>query len=112
MAKCTVCGRNAGLLLSMCETCIAEQNAAAQAKQQRLEEARAEQYAHVKCAACGVPMEFMGQLPMRTGGVGGGWHMLAGDWAEMGEGLLPLDLFRCRECRRVEFFDLDLSLRS
>jgi predicted nucleic-acid-binding Zn-ribbon protein len=28
----------------------------------------------------------------------------------MTEGVLPLDVVRCDNCRRVEFYDLDLSL--
>jgi hypothetical protein len=30
----------------------------------------------------------------------------------MTEGVLPLDVYRCDTCARVEFFDLDLSLPS
>jgi hypothetical protein len=55
-------------------------------------------------------MESLGQLPIRTGGIGGGWHLLLGELADMTEGVLPLDVYRCPRCRRVEFFDLDLSL--
>jgi hypothetical protein len=55
-------------------------------------------------------METLGQLPLRTGGVTGGWHMVFGELAESGEGILKLDVFRCRQCRRVEFYDLDLSI--
>jgi len=28
----------------------------------------------------------------------------------MGEKVWPLDVYRCGSCKRVEFFDLDLSL--
>jgi hypothetical protein len=55
-------------------------------------------------------MESLGQLPIRTGGTSGGWHLLLGDWAEMSEGVLPLDVYRCPTCRRIEFFEQDLSL--
>ena len=55
-------------------------------------------------------MQSLGQLPIRTGGTSGGWHLLLGDWAELMEGVLPLDVYRCPTCKRVEFFDLDLSL--
>jgi hypothetical protein len=41
---------------------------------------------------------------------GGGWHLLLGELADITEGVLPLDVYRCPKCRRVEFFDLDLSL--
>jgi hypothetical protein len=64
----------------------------------------------VECAVCGEPMQSLGQLPIRTGGTSGAWHLVLGEWADMAEGVLPLDVFRCTRCRRVEFYDLDLSL--
>jgi hypothetical protein len=64
----------------------------------------------MECFACRAPMQSLGQLPIRTGGTTGGWHLLLGEWADVTEGVLPLDVFRCPRCRRVEFFDLDLSL--
>jgi hypothetical protein len=62
------------------------------------------------CAVCKAPMRSLGQLPIRTGGIRGGWHLLLGEWADMTEGVVPLDVFRCSQCKRVEFFDLDMSL--
>jgi hypothetical protein len=35
---------------------------------------------------------------------------MLGEWADVTEGTIPLDVYRCNSCRRVEFFDLDLSL--
>lgn len=64
------------------------------------------------CAACKTPMQSLGQIPIRVGGTSGGWHLLLGEWADMTEGVLPLDVFRCDRCRRVEMYDLDLSLPS
>ena len=64
----------------------------------------------MECFACHSPMDSLGQLPIRTGGVSGGWHLLLGDMADLTEGVLPLDVYRCPNCRRVEFYDLDLSL--
>ena len=64
----------------------------------------------MECYACHAPMHSLGQLPIRTGGTSGGWHLLLGEWADMTEDVLPLDVFRCSQCKRVEFFDLDLSL--
>lgn len=31
-----------------------------------------------------------------------GWGALMGKWAELGEGLLDVELLACRACRRVE----------
>lgn len=64
----------------------------------------------MKCPACKTSMESLGQLPIRVGGTTGGWHLLLGNWADMRESILPLDVYRCGTCKRVEFFDLDLSL--
>jgi hypothetical protein len=55
-------------------------------------------------------MQSLGQIPIRVGGSSGGWHLLLGEWADLREGVLPLDVYRCSQCKRVEFFDTDLSL--
>jgi hypothetical protein len=34
----------------------------------------------------------------------------SGNWADLKESLLPLDVYRCGTGKRVELFDLDLSL--
>ena len=64
----------------------------------------------MKCPACKSEMDSLGQLPIRVGGTTGGWHLLLGNFADMRESILPLDVYRCATCKRVEFFDLDLSL--
>jgi hypothetical protein len=51
-------------------------------------------------------MQSLGEIAIRVGGVSGGWHVLFGAWADADEGLLPIDLYRCPSCKRVEFFDL------
>jgi hypothetical protein len=55
-------------------------------------------------------MKSLGQVPIRVGGTSGGWHLLFGNWADVDEALFPLDVYRCPQCKRVEFFDLDESL--
>jgi hypothetical protein len=57
-------------------------------------------------------MDSLGQIPIRVGGTAGGWHLLFGEWADMTEGTIALDVFRCPNCTRVEFFDLDQSIPS
>lgn len=64
----------------------------------------------MECSVCHSTMESLGQLPIRTGGTGGGWHLLLGEWADVTEGVVPLDVFRCPRCTRVEFYDLDRSI--
>jgi hypothetical protein len=64
----------------------------------------------MQCSTCNTPMQSLGQIPVRVRGTSGGWHLLLGEWADATEGVMPLDVYRCRQCKRVEFFDLDLSL--
>jgi len=41
-------------------------------------------------------------VEFRTGGTGGGWKLLFGELAELGEGTIPLELLACRRCRHIE----------
>ena len=64
----------------------------------------------MECFACHSPMQSLGQVPICIGGTSGGWHLLLGQVADLSEDVLPLDVYRCPKCRRVELYDLDLSL--
>ena len=48
-------------------------------------------------------MSSLGVERFRTGGTTGGWKMLFGEWAELGEQMLDLEVLGCLKCRRVEF---------
>jgi len=48
-------------------------------------------------------MTSMGVEEFRVGGTSGGWKLLFGEWAELGEGLLALEALACGSCHRVEF---------
>ena len=54
------------------------------------------------CLRCGGPLRSMGVEQFRVGGTSGGWKLLFGEWAELGEQLLPLELLACANCRHVE----------
>ena len=54
------------------------------------------------CLRCGSHLESMGTEEFRTGGTTGGWKLLFGEWAELGENMLPLEVFACSTCRHVE----------
>jgi hypothetical protein len=54
------------------------------------------------CLRCGGPLQSMGVEQFRVGGTSGGWKLLFGEWAELGEQMLPFELFACGRCRRVE----------
>jgi len=58
------------------------------------------------CLRCRVPMKFLMAMPLRVGGSTG---FFAG-FGEMSEQILKVDVFRCPQCRKLELFDLDLSL--
>ena len=55
-------------------------------------------------------MDALGRVPLRVGGTTGFKHLFFGSIADMSEDILELDVYRCSRCKRVEFFDLDLSL--
>ena len=55
------------------------------------------------CLRCGGTMTSMGVESLRVGGTSGGWKLLFGEWAELGEDTLPLELLACSACHRVEF---------
>ena len=54
------------------------------------------------CLGCQSPLQSIGVEHFRVGGVSGGWAMLMGKWAEVGEGILDMEMLACRNCRRVE----------
>lgn len=56
-----------------------------------------------KCLRCGGALTSMGVEQFRIGGSSGGWKLLLGEWAELGENMLPLEAFVCEQCRKVEF---------
>lgn len=62
------------------------------------------------CNDCRLEMQNLGQIGLRTGGMEGGMELLFGAWADMGEKVVYFDLYRCRQCGRLEFFDHNLSL--
>ena len=55
------------------------------------------------CTHCGGTLHNMGVERIRTGGTSGGWQLLFGEMAELGEGVLALEAWACEQCRRVEF---------
>jgi len=56
-----------------------------------------------RCLRCGTTLQSLGIQEFRVGGTTGGWKLLFGEWAELGEPMLPFELFGCPSCRRVEF---------
>ncbi len=54
------------------------------------------------CLRCGAPIQSMGVEEFRVGGTSGGWKLLFGEWAELGEGILNLEVLACASCGYVE----------
>jgi hypothetical protein len=54
------------------------------------------------CLRCGGPLHSMGIEQFRTGGTSGGWKLLFGELAEVGEQMLSLEALACANCRKVE----------
>lgn len=54
------------------------------------------------CVRCGGTLASLGRQEFRTGGTAGGMKLFFGEWAELGEDMLPLEVLACRTCRRVE----------
>jgi hypothetical protein len=48
-------------------------------------------------------MSSMGVERFRIGGTTGGWKLLFGEWAEVSEEMLSLEVLACTACRTVEF---------
>jgi len=54
------------------------------------------------CLRCGAALTSMGVDEFRVGGTTGGWKLLFGEWAELGEGMLRLEVRACSVCRTVD----------
>jgi hypothetical protein len=54
------------------------------------------------CLRCGATIQSMGVEEFRVGGTSGGWKLLFGEFAELGEGMLKLELLACGSCGKVE----------
>lgn len=54
------------------------------------------------CLRCGGTLHSMGVEEFRIGGTSGGWKLLFGEWAELGEGMLKHEVLACGQCRRIE----------
>jgi hypothetical protein len=54
------------------------------------------------CLRCGARLEEVGVEEFRIGGTTGGWKLLFGEWAELGENLVRLEVRACTSCRTVD----------
>ncbi len=56
-----------------------------------------------QCLRCRTVLRDEGPVDLRVGGKSGGWGLILGQWADVGEGLLHFDLLSCPSCGHVEF---------
>ena len=54
------------------------------------------------CLRCGASLSSLGIEEFRVGGTTGGWKLLFGEWAELGEGMLKLEVRACTVCRTID----------
>jgi hypothetical protein len=54
------------------------------------------------CLRCRTELQSLGQTDLRTGGSRGAWKLIFGEWAELGEGTMKVELLACPKCRRLD----------
>lgn len=65
---------------------------------------QAEREARNMCPFCATQMRDAGELELRHGGNSGGWKLLFGDLAELGEGMLRVSTRACPACGFLALF--------
>lgn len=55
------------------------------------------------CLRCGGQLASFGTRGFRFGGMTGAVKLVLGEWAELGEDELKLEVLACPACRRIEF---------
>jgi hypothetical protein len=57
------------------------------------------------CLRCDAPLEDRGEVRFREGGTGGLGHLILGNLADLGEGLLTVRVLGCARCGELAFVD-------
>ena len=57
-----------------------------------------------KCSYCGQNAQFVYTAQFRVGGTSGGIKLLLGEWAELGESMIPMYVFVCPNCGKIELY--------
>ena len=47
-------------------------------------------------------LQSLGEADLRTGGSRGAWKLIFGEWAELGEGTMKVEVLACPRYRRLE----------
>jgi hypothetical protein len=66
-----------------------------------------------KCYSCNIDMEQSSErVPFRIKGTPGFWKLIIGEWAELGEEMLYLDVYVCPKCGEVRLFANEEAKKS
>jgi RNase P subunit RPR2 len=57
-----------------------------------------------RCSNCGQNAQYVYTAEFRVGGTSGGMKLLFGEWAELGEKMIPLYVFVCPNCGKIELY--------
>jgi predicted RNA-binding Zn-ribbon protein involved in translation (DUF1610 family) len=57
-----------------------------------------------KCPDCGVEMRLTKDVQIRTQGVTGLTRVVFGEWAELLEDFLPVNIYFCPKCEQIRFY--------
>ncbi len=57
-----------------------------------------------KCTFCGQNAQYLYTAQFRVGGTSGGIKLLIGEWGELGESMIPMYVFVCPSCGKVELY--------
>ncbi len=57
-----------------------------------------------RCTNCGENAQYVYTAKFRSGGTSGGIKLLIGEWGELGEAMIPMYVFVCPNCGKVELY--------
>ncbi|NLE21890.1 MAG: hypothetical protein GX624_03780 [Actinobacteria bacterium] len=55
-----------------------------------------------ECTVCGGELCTMGVEGIRMGGIHGAWGLAIGNWSDVTEHVMKVEMLFCKECRRME----------
>ena len=56
------------------------------------------------CGRCGGETSGGQVVELRTGGTTGGWKLVFGELAELGEQMLPVEVWACSRCGHIDLY--------
>jgi uncharacterized protein YbaR (Trm112 family) len=61
------------------------------------------------CPRCRTELKTAGPQKFRVGGTGGAFKLILGEWAELGESMIALEVLVCPQCKYVELYAPDAT---